>query len=591
MPAVVAIADRGTTFSGVIISSQGHIASAGHAVEPGEKYRVIFNNGRILPATGLGSNDRIDCAVLKLDNAFNMPHVELANSALVVKDQPCLSISHPGIFDAPRGPVLRFGYILRPISDNQGMIQSTALMEPGDSGGGLFDLNGDLIGVHSNIGESLSRNFDVPANVYRDYWKQLTTPKTFKIEGIPSIPKLGFDVERVDRRAGLRVTRLTEGGIARAAGLKVGDVISTAGGRRVSSIRRFRKSVANELESAGSALKVEITRDGKPQEILIADESLRTSRTPVSELRTSVAQPPRPLPELKKLTSLYAELETRLESNCVEVTSEIGGKEENVLGTLIANSNKMISKSSRVGVRPFVMMDEQKVDLRVIARDRQTDLIVMALPTLNKNGVNLFEPEQLLPSMGRFLISPDPEGRGYVSVWGTRLFPCKKRETKGFLGARMEDTDDGVGVVVLQVVSGGARNAGLRPGDVITRMDGRSINSMSAMLKFLHNSDPNRTVDVTLIRDDATIKKEITLGAKPPTVDHVAERMKKSGRRDGFPLVLSHDATVRPSECGGPLYDLQGNFIGINIARGSRSRCYAVPKSMIVTVYAPFANQ
>ena len=65
-PAVVSLGRRGTAFSGVIVSKEGHILSAGHAVRPGERYRVLLPDGRRLVALGKGSNPQVDCALLKL---------------------------------------------------------------------------------------------------------------------------------------------------------------------------------------------------------------------------------------------------------------------------------------------------------------------------------------------------------------------------------------------------------------------------------------------------------------------------------------------------------------------------------------------
>ena len=59
--------------------------------------------------------------------------------------------------------------------------------------------------------------------------------------------------------------------------------------------------------------------------------------------------------------------------------------------------------------------------------------------------------------------------------------------------------------------------------------------------------------------------------------------MDKSGRRDGFPTVIPHDADLTPENCGGPLFDLEGKFVGLNIARNSRVRSYAIPASRVGT--------
>ena len=94
----------------------------------------------------------------------------MGDSSSLKTNQPCLSISHPGGYNRSRGAVIRFGYIVRPLTNGSGMVQSTALMEPGDSGGALFDLNGDIIAIHSRIGRSMDRNYDVPINKFREYW-------------------------------------------------------------------------------------------------------------------------------------------------------------------------------------------------------------------------------------------------------------------------------------------------------------------------------------------------------------------------------------------------------------------------------------
>ena len=67
--------------------------------------------------------------------------------------------------------------------------------------------------------------------------------------------------------------------------------------------------------------------------------------------------------------------------------------------------------------------------------------------------------------------------------------------------------------------------------------------------------------------------------------------MPKSGRRDGFSKVFSHDADLKPANCGGPIFDLDGNFVGLNIARNSRVRSYAIPRAIINRFVAAFNGE
>ena len=85
------------------------------------------------------------------------------------------------------------------------------------------------------------------------------------------------------------------------------------------------------------------------------------------------------------------------------------------------------------------------------------------------------------------------------------------------------------------------------------------------------------TIVAIVQRDGEELEKSITLGAFPSQSRHAADLMDKSGRRDGFSEVLLHDADLQPEKCGGPIFDLSGNFLGMNIARNSRVRSYALP--------------
>lgn len=67
----------------------------------------------------------------------------------------------------------------------------------------------------------------------------------------------------------------------------------------------------------------------------------------------------------------------------------------------------------------------------------------------------------------------------------------------------------------------------------------------------------------------------------PSSSDHAADQVHKSGRCDGFGKVIPRDADLKPAICGGPLFDMDGNFVGLNIARNSRVRSYAIPPAIV----------
>ena len=196
-PAVVAIRGSRSRFSGVIVSPDGHVLSAGHAVNPGTRYQVILPDGRRFSARGKGSNPQADCALVQITSEVeNLPFVQIGDSSNLVTNQPCVGISFPGGQGTSEQPAVRFGRIVRG-SRRGRMLQSTALMEPGDSGGALFDLDGRVIGIHSRIGRSMTQNFEVPINVYKSYWTELNDERSFtRKQGSP----WAFRVEREDNQ-------------------------------------------------------------------------------------------------------------------------------------------------------------------------------------------------------------------------------------------------------------------------------------------------------------------------------------------------------------------------------------------------------
>jgi serine protease Do len=100
-PAIVEISRRGALFSGVIVSPQGHVLSAGHTVTPGQQYNIAMPDGRRLRGRSLGASEQmrgeqLDCALIKIEDADNLPFVPIGSSANLQMHQPCLSISYPG---------------------------------------------------------------------------------------------------------------------------------------------------------------------------------------------------------------------------------------------------------------------------------------------------------------------------------------------------------------------------------------------------------------------------------------------------------------------------------------------------------------
>ena len=164
-------------FSAVVVSADGYMLTVAHAVMPGYYYKVSFPGGRQAYAVALGrivtdqATTRPDVAMMKLIGDGPWPFAEPGWSYPLQKGQPCISISYPETL-ALLQPTIRTGFINNPMTQ-WGFVGSSCLMEPGDSGGPLFDYLGRVIALHSRVDAEISQSYEVPVDLYRKYWPAL----------------------------------------------------------------------------------------------------------------------------------------------------------------------------------------------------------------------------------------------------------------------------------------------------------------------------------------------------------------------------------------------------------------------------------
>lgn len=585
-PAVVSIRGSGSSFSGVIVSSEGHVLSAGHAVRPGTRYQVTLPDGRHFTARGRGTNPQADCALVKItDDVDTLPFARMGDSSNLVANQPCLGISYPGGQGPSKLPAVRFGRIVRS-GLTRGMLQSTALMEPGDSGGALFDLNGRVIGIHSRIGRKMDRNYEVPIDVFKTFWNELNSERSFTQSGPPRT-KLGFrGVEQSDG-TGIAVDEVIQDSVAEKHGIQVKDVIQMVYGKAIKSVNQLRTALAAARDDGADPVVVKLLRGKEKIELEITlDIEPEAPKVELPSYEPKEFPAPKPIKQLANLPREFSELEDQLDDVCIDISSKFGVDTDidsfSIVGTMIKGTNLVVSKNSMVGDKPTAKIEGKDVELEIVTRDQANDLILLKTPNSNLDGIDLSEAMGSEPAIGNFVLAPDADGSGLVSVVSTRLFKSQKQASRGYLGVVPATYKNSKGAELKEVNDdGAAKRAGLKVGDVVTKMNDTKINTHRDMRTFLTTVDPKVTIIATLQRDDKELQKSITLGAYPSTSNHAADNMDKSGRRDGFTAVIPHDADLQPEKCGGPIFDLAGNFIGLNIARNSRVRSYAIPGDVV----------
>ncbi|HBO43979.1 MAG TPA: hypothetical protein DD670_08615, partial [Planctomycetaceae bacterium] len=157
--------------SGVLVSEDGLILTAGHvAQKPGQKAVFTTHDGKVYNGVSLGVFSSADAGMMKITDDGKWPFVNPAAKDSINVGNWCVAIGHPLGYIPGRPPVVRMGRILR-LEDRA--VQTDCPLISGDSGGPLFNLDGELIGINSRIGGPMDRNYHVPIDVYLENWEDL----------------------------------------------------------------------------------------------------------------------------------------------------------------------------------------------------------------------------------------------------------------------------------------------------------------------------------------------------------------------------------------------------------------------------------
>lgn len=265
-PAVVAIFTGDGTASGVIMSEDGLILTAAHVAErPGRELRVILEDGTVVQATTLGLDKTTDAALMQLnDTERKWPHVKVSRQ--VIKAQPgewCFALGHPGGFDEKRGVVLRVGRIVKQTANS---LQTDCVLMGGDSGGPLFDLNGDVIGIHSLIWEGRNENMHVSMAPFLRSWDEMKGSHVIHTWGIGSGGYLGIGTE-MNAKGALEVVEVIAGSPSEKAGIKTGDVILSLNGEAITDLPQFTHAV--RVRPAGEEVQLRLKNVSAERDVKI----------------------------------------------------------------------------------------------------------------------------------------------------------------------------------------------------------------------------------------------------------------------------------------------------------------------------------
>lgn len=283
--------------SAFFISKDGYLLTNHHVVEDASKVTIVLNDRRELDATVVGSDERTDVALLKVQGA-SFPELRTGNVDQLRVGEPVLAIGSPFGFDYSASA----GIVSAKMRNMMGetsvpFIQTDVALNPGNSGGPLFNQRGEVVGVNSRIfsgtGGYMGLSFSIPIDVAIDVADQL------KRNGKVTRSYLGVSLQDIDRNLaesyklskpeGSLITQVAPNSPAALAGLRAGDVILKYNGTPISRtselLNYLNRSVPNQ------SIQLEVLRDDKRRNIT-ATVSTAPDDTPAKNNPDTAAKGP-----------------------------------------------------------------------------------------------------------------------------------------------------------------------------------------------------------------------------------------------------------------------------------------------------------
>jgi Do/DeqQ family serine protease len=263
---------HGSTGSGVIISDAGYIVTNHHVVAGARDLRVVLLDKREFDAEVIGKDPTTDLAVIRIQDASDLPVIALGNSDAIDVGDWVLAVGNPFRLTSTvtAGIISAVGRQVRIIEDSfriEDFIQTDAAINPGNSGGALVTLEGQLIGINTAIatqgGAYEGYGFAVPVNLMAHVVSDLIA------YGEVKRAYLGIQMEPVDATraeefgldviSGVLVASVVDGGAAARHGLMKGDVILAVDGENVDATNALQSRIATKRP--GEVIKLEVWRD------------------------------------------------------------------------------------------------------------------------------------------------------------------------------------------------------------------------------------------------------------------------------------------------------------------------------------------
>ena len=266
------------------------------------------------------------------------------------------------------------------------------------------------------------------------------------------------------------------------------------------------------------------------------------------------------------------------------------------LGTIVGPDGWILTKASEI-LAPGIeikprgritcrLRDGRELEAQIkgvhAGLEPRLDLAMLKIDALN---LPIIAWKSSQPAVGQWLVTAgmddDPLAVGIVSVPRRSIPPIG-----GVIGIRLAERDD-MAIIEEVLPQSPAEAAGLKPKDVITQVNGEGAPNVMELRSLLRRHKPGEMVHLTVKRGKQTLEFAVKMiKSASPGLDRQRQMnamgVGVSGRSDNFSAVLQHDTVVRPVDCGGPVVDLSGKVVGVNISHAGRTETYCLPSDVVL---------
>lgn len=601
--ATVAVMMNGGSGSGVIVTPDGLVITAAHVTsKPGRKLTVLLADGRELPATSLGVDHETDGALLKINAPGPFPHRPHVETKTYNIGDWVIATGHPGGPIIGRPSPVRLGRISEAGTKSgfSDAITTSAKVISGDSGGPLYNLKGEVIGINSNISGSWRINKHVPLPSIVARWDALMNSESFgrptqaqqqfdnifdepyadlrdrfeealkkhasndaeaaallqrprlldphhmqalldRWEPDPEAdkaPRYGFSLEAIAPR----IKTVTPGSPAEKAGLSPGDVITSINGtpvERTTALTLKLKEGGEITLATSNGKNISI----KPGEVIARRHFPQPVAGVIDMMVTDSGDGdggPERIPA-KEFQAALQELREGFSKSVLPLQNAEG--RTIVSATVIHEVGQLLTKASEIEEVEGLSLNFEDKDypVEIMAIDEEFDL---ALIRVNARGLVPVGWEASEPKVGQLVLTPT--SRNFLT--GVITQPARVAPKKGFeLNHTSDKPSAFLGVTfapesttpVIETVEIGspADKVGLLEGDEILEFENSPVKSIEALAEAISKRSPGEKVSLTVQRGENEITLRPILDIRPATSAGAFDR--SASQRDGALSSLS----------------------------------------------------